>query len=484
MTEIEENEGPLTPEEVLTFGPVVESQVWNLAWVEERRAPIAVAAGRPKLGKVFNSEGVGRAVLIRPCMSRGKRVRGLAPIYTPKMLEGAKSVFDGWPMYMDHMPSGVADAAKRAGRSVKEIGGQVLSGAWAAGFTMEEDDVFGYQPGAILAEIWANPVVRGLVGENPAALHTSISAWPTSGKPGPAPWNGKKGMVIEGIRRQPQGSVDFVPRGGAGGRILLAEGEAEGWLEPSWDPQDEAIVVSLAESFYASAAMTEPTNVPDFSKLTPAQLREHIEKNAPHLVSALAEAAPSPAAAASAPPASGLTEADVQAIVAKAIPAPTETLSEAELTKLAEDKARELFEQREGERHLAGVAHALISEAEGIPASWKADLQARYAMLPSGPAPALVVEEGVDDDGTLLSEEDVLRARVEADLKHARDLIAEATGKPRVTGEGGSKKTTGDERVAEGSGTPYWREAFAEYGIVESADKALAVHGVDKVEGS
>jgi hypothetical protein len=144
-------------------------------------------------------------------------------------------------------------------------------------------------------------VHAALVGQNPNLLHTSINAWPTAGKPGTH--RGVKGMVIEGIRKQPQGSLDYVVRGGAGGRLLAQEGEenvagewptiaeADGWPE-----EERAFVVSLAESYY-SAPSVEPNTIPDLSKLTPQQLTEHVQKHVPHLLPALREEATAPSTA-------------------------------------------------------------------------------------------------------------------------------------------------------------------------------------------
>lgn len=485
--ELHEDDAPLTADEILTFGPVVEARVWTPVFLAEQRAPIAVAAGKPKLGKVFEDDGRGKAVLIRPCISRGKRIRGLSPIYTPQMLEAHAGVFAGWPMYLDHLPAAVTEAAAKRGRSVKELGGQVLTPYFDREFVQEYDGDFGYQPGGVLAEIWASPFLRNLVGENPNLLHTSIAAWPTSGKPAKVPWNpSMKGMNIEGIRRQPQGSVDFVPRGGAGGRLLLQEGEqdpdARAWPEPAWEEADAQLVVSLAESFYASGAMGNgngngtQTGAPDFRSMDAQALREWMQGNAPHLLPALREGAQPPAASGGAPTVSGgLTEADVRRIVQEA------QTSSATKPEDVQQLAESLIAEREEQRELSRIAHGLIESAEGIPTSWKADLKARYAVLPSGPQPALLVESDEDED---TSAEDVLRENVKADLDHARDLIAEATGKPRVTGEGGgSSKASGREQIRESKQTPYWRERFADMGIVESADKALTVHGVEKVEG-
>lgn len=497
MSELDEAE--LTAEEILTFGPVVEAQVWTPMWLQEAKAPIAQAAGRAKLRPVFDEQGIGKAVLIRPCMSRGRRVRGLSPVYTPTMLEANATVFTGWPMYLDHVPAELAETLAKKGRSVKELGGQVLTPFWQMDFTQEGDEGFGYQPGGVLAEVWATPYMRQLVGENPNLLHTSISAWPTAGKPGPVPWKaGAKGMVIEGIRRQPQGSVDFVPRGGAGGRLLpqakkLAEGEdpdMTAWPEPSWTDEDRSLVVSLAERVYAPEQMTTP---PDFSKMSPAELRTWVQENHTHLSPALAPLAESVTAPAAAPAAQvpALTADDVKAIIAESA-SDEKPLTEAEF----EEKLDGVLAEREEQRTFSGIAAEMIRVAEGIPDSWKADLKARYAMRPEGAPPALLVEsDNGGKDGAERSAEDVLRENVKADLEHARDLIAEAQGKPRVTGEGGATSANaGHERgkapaVQRGRGqvqegeTPLWRQRFADMGIVESADDALAIHGVEKVEG-
>lgn len=486
-------EGELTAEDILTFGPVVEAATWTPIWLQEKRAPIAVAAGRPKLGRIFDEQGVGKAVVIRPCMSRGKRIRGLPPIYAPTMLEGAAKVFDGWPMFMDHVPAEVAEKVARNGRSVKELGGQLLNGWWQPGYVHEDDEEFGYQPGAVQANIWATPLIRETVGENPNLLHTSINAWPTSGKPGAVPWRPKvKGMMIEGIRRVPQGSVDFVVRGGAGGRLLaesagtVVEGEPA-WPEAGWTDEATALVVSVAERFYSSGHAMQI----DLTKITkPEELRAALTEHAAHLLPALTEseaghgpgtitirAAETAAPAAAATPA--LTESDVQGIVERALAAAPKA---EDIEQTLRESFEETLEEREEQRTLASAAAELIESAEGIPASWKADLTARYAMQPTGAPPALLVEEVVED-GVTKDKLTVLTENVKADLDHSRELIAEATGKPRVTGEGGKKPdTAGGEKVTEKAETPLWRTRFAEMGLAESEEKAIEVYG-GKVEG-
>jgi hypothetical protein len=478
----------LSEAEALTFGPVVEGEAWNLQWLPLREGeepdPIVEAVQRkvgkkPALGPVFNSDGVARAVIIRPCMSRGARLRGLRAIYTPQMLEDNATVFGGWPAYLDHK---VEEAAKkgRGGRSVRELAGQILETWWDETIVMEGDRDFGYQKGAVVGEVWANDYVRGLVGNNPGMLHMSISAWPKSAKAGKAPWapNGERGMIIEGIRRQPQGSVDFVPRGGAGGRLLpLKEGEQEGQpaaVEPGWSPEEEALAVSVAESVYAGAMSARDTtkggagsgSVPDFANMSTAEQAAWLRENAPEAVAQLAESAGNEASE------SGLTEAQVRAILDEE--RGEQTLTEAEVEAMLEERDAE----RARQTTLQARAHELI-DASNFGPRLKASMKQRWAIG----SPVLEGIQEADDK----SEIEVLEAEVREELDEAEATIRESAGsigRPRVTQEGGS---AADPLAEAGQGTQSggysWRDTAAEIGVVSEADKAVEeLHGV-KVEG-
>jgi hypothetical protein len=426
---------------------------------------------------VFDERGVARVAIIRPCMSRGKAIRNLRPIYTPQMLEADAGVFTGWPMYFDHTSKRLREMLEEAGRSVREMAGQILRAWWDPTFTHPDDAKYGYRTGGVLAEVWGTPFIREMVGNNPNLLHTSINAWPKSGKPGTAPWapSGPKGMVIEGIRAEPQGSVDFVPRGGAGGRLLA---------------EDEQLVVSAADRVYNSERqMPETKKTPDFAKMTPPQLREWAEEHAPHLAEAIAvegnaaDAATKPKAKAEAQ-AAGLSEAEVKRLI------DTAREGDADAEKTAREAADAAVKEAREQEALASKARQLIEAADGLTPGFKASLLERYAVLPSGPMPALLVEE--DDagkDGAHRDKPAVLESAVKADIDHALNLIAEAKGKPRVTGEGGAKPENGGDGKAksvqerrEDGKTPFWRQSFADMGIVESADDALAIHGLEYVE--
>lgn len=489
---LNEQNVPLTPDEVLTFGPCVESVVHTTVWIQEARAPIAVAAGRPRLGRVFDDQGIGNAAIIRPCVSRGRRVRGLPPIYTPQMLEANSSVYDGWPMFTDHVPPELVATMAKHGRSVKELGGQLLKGRWSKDYVHEDDATYGYRKGATVAQVWATPFIRRMVSENAGLLHVSINAWPTSGKPGPVPWLPKmKGMVIEGIRRQPQGSVDYVVRGGAGGRLMLLEGFPEGepaWPEVGeWAEDDKRFVVSLAESFYATRQMPEVTLPP-----RPEDLAAWLQENAPHLASAITPAAsagavapaPTPPAPAPAAAATGLTEQEARDLFATMI---AESSAGQPTVEEFEQSLRESTDQMLAERETLAArsrdALEIIRLAEGVPTTWKADLSERYR-LSAESTPAMLLIESEDltaEDGSTLTEKAVLTKRVQDDLTHVRELLAEARGKPRPTGEGAAKPDTSSSSTRRTEAVPYWRQAFASSGIAESEDDALNIFGA-KVE--
>lgn len=462
MLEGEEADGLIVVEAEAVQFPLVEADAPSLpSLLEAAGTPGLQVADKP----VFSERGTAKIVVMRPCISRGRRIRGLPPIYTPKMLEANAGVFTGWPMYFDHFPPELAEALKRKNRSVREMGGQVLRSWWDPNYVGPDDAKFGYLKGAVLAEAWGTPLLRRTVDNNPHLFHTSINAWPKSARPGTH--NGTKGMLIEGIRSEPQGSVDFVPRGGAGGRLLAEE--------------DVRAMVSLAESFYASA-VAEKSLAEQLREMDAASLRQYVRQHVPALLPALREEEPAGGNGGGGESA-GLTEEDVRRLLAEEREANARLVEQHD--ERLEERANELIEERETQRHYAGVAQELIEGASGIPASWKADLRARYSMKPDGPSPALLVEEETDDDGKTLTEEQVLRNRVNADLARTRELIAEAQGKPRITGEGGARHETSSRPRSSASATrrPSWRDRAAELRIVESADDALAVHGVTRDDG-
>ena len=271
----------LTEDEVFAAGPIVES---GAAVVAPARA------GREK--DLFEwdgqtREGTVKLAVIRPCVSRGKRIKGLPPIYTQEMLGANAPVYSGWLMYLDHasrrlrealeevlVEPGVRDAIREAvaeaglaegSRSVLELGGRILHSWWDGSYTAGWDEERGYRAGAVMAEALPQPVTRAMLEADPGILNVSHNAWPSGGVVGTE--YGKKGVIVEGIRKTPEGSVDWVPRGGAGGSI--AESDVE-------------LAVSSLRSTYASRAMF------DLSKAKDAEaLIEALKSEAPALLEEL-----------------------------------------------------------------------------------------------------------------------------------------------------------------------------------------------------
>lgn len=382
----------------------------------------------PKQGGVFReSDGAVKVAVIRPCVSRGKRIRGLPPIYTQEMLAENAGVFSNWLMFMDHLTPAMIEQMRSSGRSVRDLGGRILESWYDPKFRMPDDDDYGIREGGTLAWVLPQPGSKAMLEADPEILRTSINAFPKRAREGFAPWNKSlKGMLIEGIRRKPEGSLDWVVRAGAGGRVLK---------------EDEELAVSVLESYYSADNEMPERNV-DISKMTAAQLREHLQENAPSLLEELGIKEKPESVREDAPAGASFSLEDVKGLLNEQETKLTESFSSqlTEHTDTIEERATELLEERAEATILAEHAHGLI-ESSGLPVEWQVDLKRRYAVLPSGPTATLQVEEkeGKDEDGNAktLSKKDVVAQSVEEDVKHAQRLIESASGRPSVTGQGG-----------------------------------------------
>lgn len=475
-------------------------------------APLAEATSRviiPKKGKLFESDGSMKIAIIRPCVSRGKRLgpQKLPPIYEPKMLERNAKVFGGWPMYMDHLIAEalaeMAEELKEAAegtdllgwleersRSIKELGGRILESWWDPELTFEDDDDFGFRPGGVVGRCIPQDEPKRMMEADPGILQTSINAWPSGAKVGAPSWDSsQRGMAIEGIRKRPMGSVDWVFRAGAGGRPLLEE-----------DEDFKARAVSLLESVYSAAKSKDapPKRTPrqmkkKLSEMTPDELREHLKENgAEHLAEALAEGdgdGTKPKKGDEAP----VSRDDVKQIVKEALGEGMTQIAE-ELEDNAgsvEEKVQEQLTEREEARVLERKAEQLLAEAtrNSFPKASADDIRLRYTITPSGiPASLKVAEDDLTlvekaDDGkektVTLTAPEVVERRVRADIDHVIDVLRESGASPQVKGFGRSTKDSGAEggksgRVAE---TSAFRSFLHERGIIPS-DPEKAEEGI------
>lgn len=440
------------PEGLITGGELFESEGAPLEEAQSR-----VLSG--SRGKLFESDGSMKVAIIRPCVSRGKRLRNLPPIYTPQMLERNAAVFSNWPMYEDHMMEQAAESFREEllehqmgdllefleerARRIKELGGRVRESYWDSSVTFADDAEMGYQRGAVVGEAIPQRRIREMLEDDPEILNVSINAWPSGAREGVAPWDrSTRGMLIEGIRRKPQGSVDWVFRGGAGGRPLLAE-------------QDFEVAACVLESLYSASSKGKNPLTKDsaleteLKNLKPDQLREYLQENdLDHLVPALREgeaARPAPAA---------LKPEEIKAMVQEAV---EETVS-----SIREEEEEEAATLREA-RSLQAAAHEMLSEANknGLPDGWTSRLKEKYTVSGEHVPESLRLTEQEDKPLT-----EILKEAVEADIRDAVELIRESGGNPRITGLAPVSEGDGD---GEGEKAPRKQSRFVQF-LRESGD--------------
>lgn len=434
----------------------------------ERAQPVI-----PKKGKLFEDrviEGghtvqVAKFAIIRPCQSKGKSIKGYQPIYEPRMLAENASVFSGWQMFLDHVSEELAEAfaefLQEKGRSAKELGGRLLKTWYDPELSLEADEENGHRKGGVVGELIPYKPVKEMMESDPFALAVSINAWPTAARIGRPSWDStKKGAVIEGIRSTPQGSVDFVPRAGAGGRYLTENAT----------PEEVRSAVSLLESAYSASRDADPDHdeerpvkkklsemsSEEIAKLTPAALREALALDNPTLAENLNETAPTTAPVAEA----AITKADLDAALTEQRDVLIEEFSES--NKSAEELAEEIVLERESQRHLAAHAEKKIAEVErnGMPGAYANEIRQNYLLLPSGARPGIVITEAqlTGADGEALTEEAVIESRIRADVDKAIELIEAAGGTPRITGLAPS----GKDDTGPGGNAPEKKKALRE----------------------
>lgn len=403
----------------ITDEPLTEEELASSPLMEAGGGEVVV----PTKGKLFAEDGSMKVAVIRPCISRGRAIgpRKLQPIYEATMLARSAAVFGDWPMYLDHLyeAAAVVEALRRMQRPITELGGRVLESWFDPEFVTKTDDEKGYRPGAVVGRVIPQPAVRAMLEADPGILQVSINAFPTGARPGAASWNSSlKGMLIEGISPTPRGSVDWVFRGGAGGHPIA---EA-----------DLSLAVSVVESLYDPAHHEEHT-VTDFAKMTLSELETELGEKNPELLRAIKERREAPKPSGGDAP-TGITEEALNEALDRQ---KTTMLAEFD-TKLSErdtsieDEVATRLRERDELRELERFAHRLI-ESSTLPPSWKVDLKGGYTVLPSGPTQGLLVE--ATDDKTV---QDLLKERIEEDVKHSQLRLREAQGgKPRVTGLGG-----------------------------------------------
>jgi len=375
----------------------------------------------------LDAEGNVLIHVIRPTVGQG---RGRHK-YSAEMLRENADVFTGWKMYIDHQSPEAKKAAGGLPRSIRDLGGRIIESKWDD--SVPASGRFG--KGAVVATVKPVGQVKKLIEEDPHLLEASIRAKATDVHESIE--DGEQVWVVEGIRSQPPGSVDWVSEGGAGGRVAnLIEAMVDEVDSPDEDAEEAEVAEAADEDNDAEGG--------DSVKQLEEALRD---------------------------PDSGVSRAVKELVEDRA-----NSLVEEKMTEERERHERELEEAREEARNEASAeahrqlalrdmkdeAHKLIEEAK-LPDKTSTRLKGEYDMDGREPTPKLDRTDTVEDEKVTKTAMASLRESVERDIEEAREHMAEAN--PTRVEDQGPSDTDGDSPAAETAEKPYWREALEEAGI-------------------
>lgn len=162
----------------------------------------------------FNTDGTIDFVILRPCNGRGVGSR----IYEADMLRENADVWAGVSAFDNHE----SEEAKRARRGIprppSQLAGECRESWWDPSFSTPKDGELGFGQGAVIGRFMLTEDMEKLVRRLPRAVKTSINAQAT--RMSSAIRRGKRGMLVEGIARDPENmSIDLVTKAGAGGQV-------------------------------------------------------------------------------------------------------------------------------------------------------------------------------------------------------------------------------------------------------------------------
>ena len=399
----------------------------------------------------MRSDGLIPIHVIRPGVGKGKGRH----LYEAKMLEENAHIFKGWKMFVDHQ----APEAKRASgglpRSLRDIGGLIKETWWDGSVPADPDR--GHGQGAVVALCRPTRLIHDLIETDPSLVEASISAQATAVRP--VTVGGQTAWLVEGF--QPEGSVDWVSRAGAGGRVVqLAEA-----LEESWTPEqeaDELFAVMAGSELLERLRVTRPdiypqvlaeataaaANDPGANELRETHDHEEDDMELKDIVEALST---EEGKAAVAPLVGGivkeLVEAEFQRIAAPAL---------AELVEEALSEERELIQAESNAqagrklkvRDMRDAAHAKIDEAR-LPDTFKTELKARFDLVEGEPTPDLDVADEKDEEGkTVKTADEKLDEKVQEAIDEKAAQYREIAP-TSVRGQGPAKAAKPEDAAAD-----------------------------------
>lgn len=191
--------------------------------VADKSHPIAEAAAPAGVSSPIQPDGSVLVHIIRPCAGKG---RG-GHIYEADMLRREAPKFAGWPMFIDHESPEAQRAAGGLPPSIGKIGGEVLESWWDD--SLPAEGRFGQ--GGVVGKVKPSRTMREYIEEFPRLVQTSVNTFAVGIRPSRSP----RGNIVEGFADE--GSVDWVTKAGAGGKIVQI---MEAALEDGGVDEDDA----------------------------------------------------------------------------------------------------------------------------------------------------------------------------------------------------------------------------------------------------
>jgi hypothetical protein len=372
-------------------------------------------AGESLGESALNPDGTVDLIIIRPGEGRGRGNH----YYSADMLRENADIFQGWPMYVDHLAPEARKAMGGLPRSLRDIGGVIQESWWDETVPAEGR----FEQGAVVGRAKPLGLAKTLIEEAPALVRASISTSATAVHPKQV--SGKRLWAVEGF--QPRGSVDWVTEAGAGGQLRR-----------------------LMESLDVAAATLD--------LLSDEEFYEHLRTHRPQLLEALAseeedmDVTPETLREA-------LQSEEGKAVLAEAIQAEAKEIVEGMLDTerdLIRAEARAEAQRPMQLRDLRDRAHARIDGAK-LPEKFASEAKTHFALDEAGaPTPALDVIDDLDDEFKVTKPAaEKLDEAVDSEIERLRDLAA-SVSPTRVKGQGAKAAPTGDgkEKVEEGEHTP------------------------------
>lgn len=161
-------------------------------------------------GSAVADDGTVQIHLIRPCVGKGRGRH----VYEAAMLKqhAESGHFDDWRMFVDHESP---EARRRAGglpRSFRDLGGRVVETHWDPAVPAEGR----FEQGAVVAKVLPVPWIQEMIRNDPKLAAVSVNTHATGVKP--TTRGGRPAYIVEGF--DDEGSVDWVTRAGAGGKVV------------------------------------------------------------------------------------------------------------------------------------------------------------------------------------------------------------------------------------------------------------------------